>query len=144
MVNDKSALAVETMVKSSIVKPQGLNGKSIVAPAGGREPPTVVCFSNTRLRQNRGLAALARRFLPPRASEKQAMLGALWLFGQLSIFVRNCEQLAHPPLGFLTRPEFAEQNPQAIRDFIRSTVYWSPRILRNVSAGDLCSGRKAP
>jgi len=96
------------------------------------------------LRQNRGLAALARRFLPPRASEKQAMLGALWLFGQLSIFVRNCEQLAHPPLGFLTRPEFAEQNPQAIRDFIRSRVYWSPRILRNVSAGDLCSGRKAP
>ena len=45
-------------------------------------------------------AALVRRFLPPRASEKQAVLGALWLFGQCSIFVRNCEQLAHPPLGF--------------------------------------------
>ncbi len=45
-------------------------------------------------------AALVRRFLPPRASEKQAVLGALWLFGQCSIFVRNREQLAHPPLGF--------------------------------------------
>jgi AcrR family transcriptional regulator len=45
-------------------------------------------------------AALVRRFLPPRAGQKQAVLGALWLFGQCSIFVRNCEQLAHPPLGF--------------------------------------------
>jgi len=142
MVNDKSALAVETMVKSSIVKPQGLNGKSIAAPAGGRELPTVV--SNTRLRQNRGFAALARRFLPPRASEKQAVLGALRLFGQLSTLVRNCEQLAHPPLGFITRPEFAEQNPQAIRDFIRGTVYWLLRILQNISAGDLCTGHNAP
>ena len=45
-------------------------------------------------------AALVRRFLPPPASERQAVLGALWLFGQCSIFVRNCEQLAHRPLGF--------------------------------------------
>jgi NitT/TauT family transport system substrate-binding protein len=34
MVNDKSALAVETMAKSGIAKPQDLNGKSIAAPAG--------------------------------------------------------------------------------------------------------------
>jgi hypothetical protein len=53
MVNDKSAPAVETMAKGSVVKPQDLNGKRIVAPAGGREPPTIV--SNRRLRQNRAL-----------------------------------------------------------------------------------------
>jgi len=47
-----------------------------------------------------GAAALVRRFLPPGATEHEAVLGALWLFGQCSIFVRNCEQLAHPPLGF--------------------------------------------
>lgn len=55
-----------------------------------------------------GAATLVRRFLPPEATEKQAVLGALWLFGQCSIFVRNCEQLARPPLGFKVDRQFVE------------------------------------
>ena len=43
--------------------------------------------------------ALVRRFLPADATELQAVLGALWLYGQCSIFVRNREQLSRPPLG---------------------------------------------
>lgn len=43
--------------------------------------------------------ALVRRFLPDGASDQEAVLGALWLFGQCSIFVRNKEQLANPPLS---------------------------------------------
>jgi AcrR family transcriptional regulator len=39
-------------------------------------------------------ADLVRRFLPSEATDEQAMLGALWLFGQCSIFVRNAEHLA--------------------------------------------------
>jgi TetR/AcrR family transcriptional regulator, regulator of cefoperazone and chloramphenicol sensitivity len=53
-------------------------------------------------------ATLVRRFLPPEATEKQAVLGALWLFGQCSIFVRNCEQLARPPLGFRVDRKFVD------------------------------------
>jgi TetR/AcrR family transcriptional regulator, regulator of cefoperazone and chloramphenicol sensitivity len=53
-------------------------------------------------------ATLVRRFLPPDATEKQAVLGALWLFGQCSIFVRNCEQLARPPLGFRIDRKFVD------------------------------------
>jgi AcrR family transcriptional regulator len=44
------------------------------------------------------VTALVRRFLPAGASDQQAILGALWLFGQCNIFVRNREQLANPPL----------------------------------------------
>jgi len=55
-----------------------------------------------------GAAALVRRFLPPEATEQQAVLGALWLFGQCSIFVRNCEQLARPPLGFKVDRKFVD------------------------------------
>jgi AcrR family transcriptional regulator len=44
------------------------------------------------------VTALVRRFLPPGASDHEAVLGALWLFGQCNIFVRNREQLANPPL----------------------------------------------
>ena len=53
-------------------------------------------------------AALVRRFLPPDASEKQAVLGALWLFGQCSIFVRNAEQLSRPPLAFKVDQAFVD------------------------------------
>jgi AcrR family transcriptional regulator len=55
-----------------------------------------------------GAAALVRRFLPPEATQQQAVLGALWLFGQCSIFVRNCEQLARPPLGFKVDRKFVD------------------------------------
>src|ERR1700730_11484041 len=37
---------------------------------------------------------LVRRYLPNKATDEQALLGALWLFGQCSIFVRNAEHLA--------------------------------------------------
>jgi AcrR family transcriptional regulator len=55
-----------------------------------------------------GAATLVRRFLPPETTEEQAVLGALWLFGQCSIFVRNCEQLSRPPLGFKVDREFVD------------------------------------
>jgi AcrR family transcriptional regulator len=37
---------------------------------------------------------LVRRFLPRDANDEQALLAALWLFGQCSIFVRNADHLA--------------------------------------------------
>jgi AcrR family transcriptional regulator len=61
-----------------------------------------------------GAAALVRRFLPPEATDEQAVLAALWLFGQCSIFVRNCEQLARPPLGFKVDREFVETLVESI------------------------------
>jgi AcrR family transcriptional regulator len=51
---------------------------------------------------------LVRRFLPRRATHQQAVVGALWLFGQCSIFVRNAEQLANPPLGLTVDDRFMD------------------------------------
>jgi AcrR family transcriptional regulator len=51
---------------------------------------------------------LVRRFLPSGATDKQAVVGALWLFGQCSIFVRNAEQLAHPPLRLTLDERFVD------------------------------------
>jgi AcrR family transcriptional regulator len=61
--------------------------------------------------------ALVRRFLPPRATQKQATLAALWLLGQCSIFVRNREQLAHRPLGFDLDQCFVEELTGMIADW---------------------------
>jgi AcrR family transcriptional regulator len=46
-----------------------------------------------------GLALdLVRRFLPE-ADQRTLMVAAVWLIGQCSIFVRNREQLANPPVS---------------------------------------------
>jgi AcrR family transcriptional regulator len=59
-------------------------------------------------------AALVRRFLPAQASDEEAMVGALWLFGQCSIFVRNCEQLERPPLGLRIDHTFVDRLGETI------------------------------
>jgi AcrR family transcriptional regulator len=53
-------------------------------------------------------AALVREFLPSNTTEKEAVLGALWLLGQCSIFVRNREQLGQQPLGFRVDRPFVD------------------------------------
>src|SRR5215831_6571074 len=52
---------------------------------------------------------LVRRFLPGKATDKEAVIGALWLFGQCSIFVRNAEQLANPPLRLKIDERFVDR-----------------------------------
>src|SRR5215475_8238558 len=52
---------------------------------------------------------LVRRFLPNRATDQQAVVGALWLFGQCSVFVRNAEQLANPPLRLKIDERFVDR-----------------------------------
>ena len=48
-----------------------------------------------------GLAGdLVRRFTPG-ADQRTLMVAAVWLIGQCSIFVRNREQLANPPLALV-------------------------------------------
>jgi TetR/AcrR family transcriptional regulator, regulator of cefoperazone and chloramphenicol sensitivity len=48
-----------------------------------------------------GLAAdLVRRFMPE-ADPRSVTVAAVWLLGQCSVFVRNREQLAQPPVGLV-------------------------------------------
>jgi TetR/AcrR family transcriptional regulator, regulator of cefoperazone and chloramphenicol sensitivity len=48
-----------------------------------------------------GLAAdLVRRFMPE-ADQRTVTVAAVWLLGQCSVFVRNREQLAQPPVSLL-------------------------------------------
>ena len=71
--------------------------------------------------------ALVRRFLPPRATPKQATLAALWLLGQCSIFVRNREQLARRPLGFEVDQRFVEELTGMVADWAAAGLAASKR-----------------
>jgi hypothetical protein len=57
---------------------------------------------------------LVRRFLPSEATDKQALLGALWLFGQCSIFVRSTEHL----VNLLLHQKIDEPFVEALADTI--------------------------
>ena len=52
---------------------------------------------------------LVRRFLPPTASEQEAMCGAIWLMGQCGIFVRNREQFTQAPFNLKIDAPFVER-----------------------------------
>jgi AcrR family transcriptional regulator len=56
-----------------------------------------------------GVTELVRRFLPGKATDKEAVVGALWLFGQCSIFVRNAGQLANPPFQLEIDERFVDR-----------------------------------
>jgi hypothetical protein len=58
--------------------------------------------------------ALVRRYLPAGAGDQQAVLGALWLYGQCNIFVRNREQLSRPPLSLKVDERLVEQLVETI------------------------------
>ena len=62
-------------------------------------------------------ASLARRFLPEDATDEQAVIGALWLFGQCSIFVRNAEQLAKAPFRLEIDEQFVDRLADTIADW---------------------------
>ena len=55
-----------------------------------------------------GLAAdLVRRFMPE-ADQRTVTVAAVWLLGQCSVFVRNREQLAQPPVSLVLDEAAAE------------------------------------
>jgi AcrR family transcriptional regulator len=62
-----------------------------------------------------GLAVdLVRRFLPKGADQRTCMVAAIWLIGQCSVFVRNREQLAAPPVGLALDESAVEQLAQLV------------------------------
>ncbi|MGH6735968.1 MAG: CerR family C-terminal domain-containing protein [Methyloceanibacter sp.] len=52
---------------------------------------------------------LVRRFLPPGASDQDAMCAAISLMGQCSVFVRNREQFRQPPFNLKVDEAFVER-----------------------------------
>jgi AcrR family transcriptional regulator len=76
-----------------------------------------------------GLAVdLVRRFLPE-ADNRTLMVAAIWLIGQCSVFLRNREQLANPPIGLVLD---------------ESSVEWLSRMIGQWVVGGLGGGTKGP
>jgi len=73
-----------------------------------------------------GLAAdLVRRFMPE-AEQRTVTVAAVWLLGQCSVFVRNREQLAQPPVGLVLDEAAVEWLAATISHW----VVWGLRAFR--------------
>jgi len=65
-----------------------------------------------------GLAAdLVRRFMPD-VDQRTVTVAAIWLLGQCSVFVRNREQLAEPPVGLVLDEQAVEWLSSAISNWV--------------------------
>jgi AcrR family transcriptional regulator len=65
-----------------------------------------------------GLAAdLVRRFLPE-ADRRTLMVASIWLIGQCSVFLRNREQLAEPPIGLVLEESSVEWLAQTLSRWV--------------------------
>jgi AcrR family transcriptional regulator len=62
-------------------------------------------------------ADLVRRFLPE-ADRRTLMVAAIWLIGQCSVFLRNREQLAEPPVGLVLEESAVEWLSQVISRWV--------------------------
>ena len=62
-----------------------------------------------------GLAVdLVRRFLPKGTDQRTCLAAAIWLIGQCSVFMRNREQFAAPPVGLALDKSAVEQLAQLV------------------------------
>jgi AcrR family transcriptional regulator len=67
-----------------------------------------------------GLAAdLVRRFLPG-ADHRTLIVATIWLIGQCSVFLRNREQLAEPPMSLVLDEPAVEWLAQSISQWVTS------------------------
>src|SRR5436190_4036979 len=146
MVNDKSALAVETMAKGAIAKPQDLNGKSIAAPAGDASRQLFPLFAAVNNIDQNSIKWLN---VSPELREPMLIRGeADAVTGNVPTVLLNMQAVNIPGdavrvmayanygvglygLALVTRPEFAEQNVDAVRDFIRGTVHGLNRMIKD-------------
>jgi len=62
---------------------------------------------------------LVRRFMPD-ADQRMVTVAAIWLLGQCSVFVRNREQLAEPPVGLVLDEQAIEWLSASISNWVVS------------------------
>jgi NitT/TauT family transport system substrate-binding protein len=138
LVDDKSALGVETKSSGSIKKPQDLAGKTIAAPIGDASRQLFPLFAEAN---KIDLSSIKWIDVSPELREPILLRNqADAITGHLTTVLPNLRVLNIPlndirlmPYAdygsdlyghvLLTRPDYAERNPEVVRNFIRGAVH---------------------
>jgi len=138
MVNDKSALAVETKVSSAIKTPKDLDGKTMASPLGDASRQLFPLFAEINKIDQKSIKWIN---VSPELREPMLLRGqADAITGNIPTVLLNMRAIHIPEssirlmpyvdygvelygLALVTKPEYAAKNPKVIRDFIRDTVH---------------------
>jgi NitT/TauT family transport system substrate-binding protein len=149
MVNDKSALAIETMVKSGIAAPKDLDGKRIAAPVGDASRQLFPLFATLNHIDQSSI-----KWINVSPELREPMLirhEADAVSGNVPTVMLNMQAINVPldtvkvlsyaqygvslyGLALITRPDYAALHPDVIRDFIRGTVHGLNRMIADPGA----------
>lgn len=149
MVNDKSALAVESMKSSGIKEPKDLDGKRLAAPLGDASRQLFPLFADiNKIDQN----SIKWTNVSPELREPMLIRGqADAITGNVPTVLLNMEAIKVPTssvqvmpyvnygvnlygLALVVKPDYAAKNPEVIRDFIRGTVHGLNRMIKDPAA----------
>ena len=146
MVDDKSALAVETKVNSGIKTPKDLNGKKVASPVGDASRQLFPLFADAN---NVDQSSIQWINVSPELREPLLIRGeADAITGHITTVMLNLKGLKVPAsdirimpyieygvnlLGhaMIVKPEYAEKNPEVVRNFIRGSVHGFNRMIKD-------------
>lgn len=148
-VHDKSALAVETKANGSIKTPADLNGKTLAAPVGDASRQLFPLFADiNKIDQNSikwiNIAPELREPMLIR-DEAQAVTGHITtvMMNMRGIGVKELDIRLMPYADYgvelyghvlVVNPEYAEKNPELIKNFIRATVHGLDAMIKDPAA----------
>ena len=149
MVDDKSALAVETKATSSIKTPQDLNGKTLAAPVGDATRQLFPLFAAANKIDEKSIKWInvspeLREPLLVRG-EADAITGHLTtvMLNYRKINVKSSDIRVMPYIDFgvnllghagIVKPDFAAKNPELVRNFIRGAVHGLNAMVKDPDA----------
>lgn len=149
MVDDKSALAVEIKASSPIKTPRDLNGKTLAAPVGDATRQLFPLFAAANKVDEKSIKWIN---VSPELREPLLIRGAadaitghlttvMLNFANIGVKDADIRTMAYTDFGVnllghavIVKPEFAEKNPEAIRNFIRGSVRGFNAMIRNPDA----------
>jgi NitT/TauT family transport system substrate-binding protein len=156
MLDDKSALGVETKTSSPIKKPQDLAGKVIAAPVGDASRQLFPLFAEAN---KIDLNSVKWMNVAPELREPMLLRGqADAITGHLTTVLMNMRGINVPASDIrvmpyadygsdlyghvvLTRPDYAQRNSETIRNFIRGAVHGINAMIKD-REGAIVSIRK--
>jgi NitT/TauT family transport system substrate-binding protein len=145
-VHDKSALAVETKASSPIKNPKDLDGKRLASPLGDASRQLFPLFAAVNKIDESSLKWIN---VTPALREPMLIKGeADAITGHITTVVMNMRAVGVPEKDIrimayadygvdlyghvlVAKPDFAEKNPEAIRNFIRGTVHGLKAMMKD-------------
>lgn len=159
LVDDKSALAIEMKASSPIKSPQDLNGKTIAAPVGDASRQLFPLFAKANKIDESSIKWIN---VSPELREPLLLRGdadaitghlttVLLNFRNIKVKASDIRTMPYAEHGvnllghvLIVKPEYAEKNPEAVRNFIRGSIIGFNKMAQDPAAAAASIKKRDP